>query len=551
MTLVVYTLLLFLLVILFINVTATKKQKKLKTLIQNQWGKAKIEEPFNFDFIERYFVNNVKEKTCFHLISESSIHDLDFHEIFKFIDRTTSKIGQQYLYYKLRNISSHKDLLIFNNLVTTFSKNNDLTLDCQIALQKLSGFKTYYLENLISKQHPKKPTYFWAILLMALAPVLIIIISIINIKCLLLLCPVFFINAVIHYKNKNNISSYLLGVAELNKAISTAQLLSKRNELSSHFSDFGFLNNLLKIRQRAILINLESQLEGEFMMIFWAILELIKIIFNLESILFVSFVRLIVEQKESLRTLFEYIGELDSAISVASLRNDSLPTCQPSFENTKTIQIKDLIHPLIVNCVPNSIDLKDKSMLLTGSNMSGKTTFIRTLSINSILAQTIFTCFATSYNAPFWKLYSSIRITDSLADKTSYYLEEVLTIKEFIEASKEQGNCLFVLDEILKGTNTIERISTAKAILSFLNTTNHHVFVSTHDIELANLLQEKNYALYHFCEEVSENGVFFDHKLKIGELTKRNAISIMEYYDYPSEIITDARNTEKTFFSKS
>ena len=188
-------------------------------------------------------------------------------------------------------------------------------------------------------------------------------------------------------------------------------------------------------------------------------------------------------------------------------------------------------------------------MLLTGSNMSGKTTFIRTMAINSILAQSLNICFAETYTAPYLKIYSSIRITDDLLEDTSYYLEEVLSIKKLLEASKSNDPCLFVLDEIFKGTNTIERISGGKAILSFLNKKNHTVLVSTHDIELTSLLEVENYELYHFSEQIEGDALIFDYKLKNGKLKTRNAIKILELFNYPDEIITDARKTESDGFN--
>jgi DNA mismatch repair ATPase MutS len=108
----------------------------------------------------------------------------------------------------------------------------------------------------------------------------------------------------------------------------------------------------------------------------------------------------------------------------------------------------------------------------------------------------------------------------------------------------------FVLDEIFKGTNTIERISGGKAILSYLNNSNHIVLVSTHDIELTDLLAQNNYDLYHFSEHIEQEELQFDHLLKKGKLQTRNAIRILELYDYPSEIIFDARTTEKNCFVK-
>jgi DNA mismatch repair ATPase MutS len=123
-----------------------------------------------------------------------------------------------------------------------------------------------------------------------------------------------------------------------------------------------------------------------------------------------------------------------------------------------------------------------------------------------------------------------------------------LTIKEVIEAAKKDESHLFIMDEIFKGTNTIERISSGKAILSFLNKQNHIVLVSTHDIELTTLLGNDNFELYHFSEQIENDKLQFDYKLKRGKLKTRNAIRILELYNYPNEVITDARNTEQNYF---
>ena len=142
---------------------------------------------------------------------------------------------------------------------------------------------------------------------------------------------------------------------------------------------------------------------------------------------------------------------------------------------------------------------------------------------------------------PSLQILSSVRIKDDVMEGKSFYLAEVEAIHELIKASDTDIQHLFVLDEVFKGTNTIERIAAAKAILSYLNRNDHIVLVSTHDLELADLLQNE-YDLYHFEEQVADNELFFDHLIKKGKLTKRNAIKILEISGYPDAILTDARN---------
>ncbi|MFM7853166.1 MAG: MutS-related protein [Flammeovirgaceae bacterium] len=150
-------------------------------------------------------------------------------------------------------------------------------------------------------------------------------------------------------------------------------------------------------------------------------------------------------KKNAIRKIFDYIGYIDSSLSIASLRSGKETTCIPLFvPSAKELHVKNLFHPLVENCVKNSLSIKGKSILITGSNMSGKSTFLRTLAINSVLAQTIHTCFADEFTTPILKQYSSIRIDDSLVDGRSYYFEEVnMMASLWLESMNLLKTCLF------------------------------------------------------------------------------------------------------------
>ncbi len=201
---------------------------------------------------------------------------------------------------------------------------------------------------------------------------------------------------------------------------------------------------------------------------------------------------------------------------------------------------------MLENGVPNSIELHGKSALLTGSNMSGKTTFIRTLGINAILGQTINTCFAREFTMPQLRVHSAIRIADDLMSDKSYYFEEVRVIKEMLDESRSGAQNLFLLDELFKGTNTVERIAAGRSVLSYLNSSDNFVLVATHDLELTEYLSE-TFQLYHFTEVIDEKAILFDYKIKEGNLETTNAIRILELNDYPNEIIANARQLSEQF----
>ncbi|WP_456376270.1 MutS-related protein [Lutibacter sp.] len=541
----------FVLILIFLikNYYRKKRLDKLRVYFLKNWGKSKEKEYFNFYVIKQYFENNLHKKQAYYIITERISIDLDINELFKFIDRTSSKIGQQYLYYKIRTIESIKELKKFELLSNVFLTNKKLRIKCQLILSKLNSENSYDLEKLINNKPIDKPTYLKYIYASSFTSVLLLILGFFNPLFFLFLLPIFFVNTIFHYKNKENVTYYISAVNQLSKALKVSKELLLFDELKLHFSDLSFIKKVSTIQTKTEFIGFEKQLTNEYALFFWLIIELLKIQFMIEYLVFYSFVGSITKEKESIDKLFQFIGEVDSAISVASLKSGNLENCKPKFTSNKHIYTKEITHPLIKNCIANDINLDNKSLLLTGSNMSGKTTFIRTIAINSILAQTLNICFAKEYSAPFLKVYSSVRITDDLLEDTSYYLKEVLIIKELIEASKDTNPCLFVLDEIFKGTNTIERVSGGKAILSFLNKENHIVLVSTHDIELTDLLEKENYELHHFSENIENDELFFDHKLKTGKLKTRNAIKILELYKYPTEIITEARNTEQNKFN--
>lgn len=524
------------------------REKKLKRLIDSlkkNWGKPKEREYYNFDTIEQYFINTSNKKTAFHIISDRIKNDLDINELFKFIDRTSSKIGQQYLYYKLRTIENKEKLNEFDKLTELFKNDNELRLRSQIILSQLNSYNAYDLEKLIHDVAIEKPNYTKYLIPLSLTAIISILLGFFYPIFFLVLIPVFSLNIVLHFKNKDNINYYVSAVNQLSLALSVSKNLASFPKIKPYFADLSFIKQVNKIELKTKFIGFEKHLANEFAALAWYIAELIKIQFNIESIIFYRFIDDIVEKNNSIDKLFQFIGEIDSAISTASVKSGEHQTCQPEFNTKSLIKVKDISHPIIEKCVTNDIELNNKSLLLTGSNMSGKTTFIRIMALNSILAQTLNFSFAKEFSIPFYKVYSSIRITDDLLDDTSYYLKEVLIIKELIEASNDNEPCLFVLDEIFKGTNTIERISGGKAILSYLNRNNNFVFVSTHDIELTDLLQDKNFELYHFTEKIENDEMIFDHKLKKGKLKTRNAIKILELYDYPNEIIADARKTEE------
>ena len=503
-------------------------------------------DSYHFESIERYF--RKKDQTdAFQVLSDKTCNDLDFNELFMFVDRTTSKVGQQFLYYTLRTIPSNGDKLFEQEkLIEQITKDSNLRLKIQIQLDKLTSDSAYFITSLFQDEHIKKPKWFIAIPLLSFTSLLSILLLPFTPQFFFVLLGVIIINMAIHYWNKQNLYEYLGSIPQLLKLNEVAKELLKYDILINISTDLSESIKIIdKVKNRMSLFKMEAKLQSEIGIAFWSLLELIKALFLLEPLLLFGVLRQLDTKRKEIEKVFSFVGYIDSLVSIASLRRGLNLFCLPEIkQKSKILEATGMYHPLIVDCIPNSIKVADKSILLTGSNMSGKTSFIRTIGLNVITGLTINTCFSKQFCMSRFKIFSAIRISDNLMNDKSYYFEEVLTIKEMIEKSQMPESNIFLLDEIFKGTNTIERISAGKAVLSYLNNKSNIVFVSTHDIELADLLQD-TYKLYHFSEQVDNKTVDFDFKLKEGKLKNRNAIRILEINDYPGEIITEAIQLSK------
>jgi DNA mismatch repair ATPase MutS len=523
-----------------------KRKKKDIERLKSSFGELK-DDNFNFENIKRYFLNKDNSE-CFHVLSDKTCNDLDFEELFMFIDRTCSKVGQQYLYNILRTVpTDSKHIELNEKIINELTNKLDFRIKTQRLLEKLKNNDAYYISSLFQEEHLNPPPkWFFVFRLLSFTGLLSLILLMVNPKLIIVFIGVFIINLVIHYRNKKNLYQYLDSIPQLIKLNRIASQLHKEETFKELKPDLANSIKIIdQVRNKMSFFQLDAKMQGDLEVLFWAILELFKIAFLLEPLLLFAVLKQLNTKRTEIEEVFCFVGKVDSLISIANLRTGLKSYCLPIIDNKEiSVSVSNIYHPLINDCVTNSIDVKSKSVLLTGSNMSGKTTFIRTIGINIITGLALNTCFAESVRIPRIRIFSAIRISDDLINDKSYYFEEVLTIKEMIDNSENIKPNLFLLDEIFKGTNTIERISAGKAVLSSLTKNNNIVFVSTHDIELTDMLTD-DYELYHFSEFVDDKNIDFDYKIKKGKLKNRNAIRILQINDYPDNIIKEAIEISK------
>ncbi len=203
------------------------------------------------------------------------------------------------------------------------------------------------------------------------------------------------------------------------------------------------------------------------------------------------------------------------------------------WSTKEELQFKEVKHPLIKpsDCVANDFDfnVEHQVVLLTGSNMSGKTTFMRTVGINVVLAGMGMPPFAAAMVSGPFQLYTSMRNTDSLGESVSSFYAELARIKGLLDQAASGKPVFYLLDEILKGTNTADRIMGSEALIRQLAASSSKGIISTHDIELSEMESEMpalvNYSFHH---DIRKEEIVFDYRIKPGPCPNFNAQKLME-----------------------
>lgn len=235
-----------------------------------------------------------------------------------------------------------------------------------------------------------------------------------------------------------------------------------------------------------------------------------------------------------LKDWLETIAEFEALASLAIIRHDHPDWAIPGFvSGTPSVVAKHLGHPLLPGEVrvnnPLQIGNQTKTLLITGSNMSGKSTYLRTVGINLVLAYCGAPVCAELFQCTLLDVYTCMRISDNLEKNISTFYAEILRIKSIVEASVKSRPILFLLDEIFKGTNSLDRHSGAKMLIKQLIQNGAVGLVSTHDLELGEMANElptvKN---FHFQEHFINNQLSFDYHLQPGISKTRNALYLMK-----------------------
>jgi MutS domain V len=232
---------------------------------------------------------------------------------------------------------------------------------------------------------------------------------------------------------------------------------------------------------------------------------------------------------------FHVIAEMEVSISVASLVHNEPSWCFPGVDDHFFhFEGKDFGHPLIhpASRITNDFSLagEGKIAVITGSNMAGKSTFLRSLGINVVLALMGAPVCARQMNMCYIKLISSMRVSDNLAENTSTFYAELKKLQYIIEAVNQRQKTLILLDEVLRGTNSTDRHKGSRALIHQLLKGKAVAVIATHDTELAHAESAANDSVsnYYFEGKITGDELLFDYKIKTGICESLNATALMK-----------------------
>jgi DNA mismatch repair ATPase MutS len=513
------------------------KKKRIKYL-RTVWGKP-VDKYRNFELIASYsnLLNPPGDES---FVDEKTWNDLDLNSFFAKIDRNISAIGQQYLYYMLHKYESDEKLLKKRFELILYLKNNQsLRESIQLNLFGLSGSSSYFVAALfLNKTLPNLKYYRILYLCPFLSSVSLMLIPFNGIYLLAALA-ILLANLILDKIFSKKIYEYFAGLSYLNSLIRSAISISKiKSGLSIDRIEFLKQKRklLASLRKKLGYLVIDKGSLNEFVRIF---IEYLNMFLLFDIIAYYRSVNTLIKNQSDIHTIFESVACLDASISIASYLEEIHLYCNPTFNNSGLLSFRELYHPLVCDAVPNTVEGLKNSILITGSNMSGKTTFIKTIGINFILSQTLYLSLSKQFDIPKLIVKSAIRRNENLEEGKSYFFVEIETLNNFIKLSDEKDKYLFLIDEIFRGTNTLERLASSTAVLKYLNLRSK-VFVTTHDIELQGLL-ENTFIMYHFSEQVENDEFFFNYKLQEGPCSSGNAIKLLELMGYPDSVVKEAK----------
>ena len=521
-----------------------RRKKRIESMIRRQWGCDPRDLPTAYMVENRMkSIRMYQEEYGQDGIDAITWSDLEMDEVFYRINNTRSFVGEQVLYRQLHEPGTGERQQLFSKLVSAFAKDEKRRLVferkfCGIGKRQSSYFLPLMLKMLDDRG--------WAELVFYRLLQLLFICAILGAFLFRLPQASFFLilmvscNLTIYIIKKEKQEYTFYSLYDVSVIVKFCRYFEKNWPLDDVSCAEEIRRDLKKLRR------VEKAVGGFSVRKAFELNDpnnfLLDYLFGITLIDLVSYIKLsraILGNEEAILHLFDLAGTVDSAISCASFQKGMKCGCHPTFTKKEEICCEDLLHPLLRDAVGNDLVLT-KNTIITGANASGKSTLMKALAVNVILAQTIDFCTASKFEIPEMDVMSSMAIRDDLISGESYYVREVKYMRRMVKRLESGKMVLFVVDEIMKGTNQRERLAVSEALLHFFSDKTCFIIVATHDHELAERVRDA-YKCYYFDCFYDEGTITFDYKIKAGLGGESNAILLLEQFDFPEEVLSDAK----------
>lgn len=466
------------------------------------------------------------------------INDLDIingNSLFKYLNFTKSLGSKNKLIdsLSLKEKNTIKEIKSKQESIKELSNNYKTILESQYLLSKIDKIeKTDYKEYFSFFENNKvlnKIEFIISLILSCLTILIaiLVLIRIVPLPYLLILICIQLINSYIfklRYNEQleiiNKCSRRYSDLKDIYQYISLQNFKSKKNITIKETIQKG-QTTLSKIIKIAALDSFRYNFITNFIFNIFASLNFV-IIYRYNKLLKED----ISNFKKSIKALEEY--EVLISLSTIPLVKENISL--PNITNNLELNILEMKHPLLneAECISNDFTCQKDINIITGSNMSGKTSFMKTIAINLILSYNGSFVNAKNFSCPIANIFTSINVKDDISKGISTFYGELNRIKEILDFGKNNSERIIVfIDEIFKGTNYNDRIIGAKETLKQLSNLNCIVFLTTHDFELCEVKQ-KEIKNYHFSENYKNNKIIFDYKIKEGKCNTTNAQYLMK-----------------------
>ncbi len=524
-----------------------RREKRQRELNRELWGKLSK---------KRYTKDQLQMIASYHrgcadgfVIDDITWNDLSMDEVFMAFNTTYSSVGEEYLYHTLRTpVFSREELEKRSSLADVFAQDKAAREDVSFCLSCMGkNYRipfTEYIARLMELGQGNNVLHFALFCALIVSVVLTLLKPDVGVLMLIL---VLLVNIATYYREKGRVEPFFICIQRIAQLTDSAgKIIGLRvagmEEMTEELS--GVTKQISRDLRGVGMIQTGGSMGGSLLDI---VLDYLRMITHVDLIAFNRIYRSLKLREKEVFYLIELMGRLELALVTASLR-EALPVySKPTISGAKPkFEGENLYHPLIDGAVPNSV-MADRHILLTGSNASGKSTFLKAVAINSILAQTLYLTAAARFSSSWFKVYSSMALSDNLFEGESYFIVEIKSLKRIMDSMGETDYpVLCFVDEVLRGTNTVERIAASAQILKSFYGKSALCFAATHDIELTTLLSPY-YDNYHFTEDVRENDVYFPYLLKEGPAKSRNAIRLLGVMGYEGELTRKAEETARQF----